>query len=214
MGKDDNVETTPVAPEIDEAAVATVAREAAEAAVSEEGFLKSLFAKAFGGNESETDEDTDVDNQTVVVIPEGLQKQIDDMTARQEQLETDLAKANDRVALAESTTEEREFLAKAQEFKSVTGDIAELAKFMAFVSKSDGDQFEYFENFVKGIDAQLAEVGIYSEFGKIASPDQDDDVIQNVIKSGEAKDEREAFMNMDEKDANSYLADRRKEIRG
>ena len=182
-----------------------------------EGAVKAFLKGLFGGDVDEGDSDDD-DTPAVVVIPEELQKKldtIDTLVENQKELAEKLEKAQQDLVNANSTAEEKVFLAKADKLTSIGADREEMAKFMTFLNKSDSEQLEWFEGFVKGANAQLAEAGIYSEFGKSQSPDQDDDPVQALIKSGKAKTEEEAYLMVgeDQDAAQKLLKDRRTEVR-
>ena len=83
------------------------------------------------------------------------------------------------------------------------------------MKKSDEEKLEWFEGFVKGVNAQLAEAGIYQEIGKNAETEQDDDPIQALIKSGDAEDIKDAYIKLgnDPELAAKYLRERRTEVR-
>ena len=182
-----------------------------------EGLWARLF-KTFSGDQEDDVEDVPANEPQVLVIPEEIQKQldrVDELAKSHQQLADELKEAKQELAKANSTAEERVFLSKADKLTSIGADQEELVNFMVFLNKSDNEKLEWFESFVKGVNAQLAEAGIYSEFGKQGAVEQDDDPIQALIKSGEAKDEREAYLKLGENQeaAQKLLAERRKEVR-
>jgi len=182
-----------------------------------EGVVRSFLKGLFGDNVDGDDADND-DAPEVLVIPEELQKKldkVDELVEGHKELAEKLEKAQQDLADANVTAEEKVFLAKADKLTSIGTDREEMAKFMVFLNKNDNEMLEWFENLMKGANAQLAEAGIYSEFGKSQSPEQDDDPIQALIKSGKAKTEEEAYLMLgeDQDAAQKLLKDRRTEVR-
>jgi len=181
-----------------------------------EGAVMAFFKGLFSGDSDE--ETSDDDTPAVVVIPEELQKKldmVDTLVENQKELADKLEKAQQDLVDANSTAEEKVFLVKADKLTSIGADREEMAKFMVFLNKNDNEMLEWFEGLMKGANAQLAEAGIYSEIGKNNSPEQDDDPIQALIKSGKAKTEEEAYLMIgeDQDAAQKLLKDRRTEVR-
>lgn len=207
-----DVQTTP---NVNEDEIKEIAKQAAAEATQTGivAFFKSLF------NDKNEEKEKDADPVDAPEMSDELQKAFNDRFAALEksnqELADKLAKAESDLARATATVEEKEFLAKADGFKYVAGDRTQIAKFMSFLSKSDDEKLQWFEEFLKGIDAQMAESGLYAEFGKQYSPDQEVDPIEAMVKSGEM-DYREAYLKVgeDENAANKLLSSRRKEVKG
>jgi len=177
--------------------------------------LPNAFAKFFkdrfgigDDDEPEGEDETPAEDVEKSRLAE-FEKRLGDFEAKTSELQAELVKAQGQLAEAQATARDKEFLAKAQEFKAI-GNHAELAKHM---SSLDETQREWFTEFVKSVDAQLQEAGLYNEFGKSNSPEQDDDPVQQLIKTGEAADVREAFLKMGEREGDAYLRQRRQEIK-
>lgn len=177
--------------------------------------LVAFFAKLFKGGESVEEPK---EEPVVTVIPEEIQKQIDaipELIQTTKELSEKLEKAQKDLADANADVEKRTFLAKSDKLTSIGADRGELADFMVFLHKADSEKLEWFEGFVTGMNAKLAEAGIYEEIGKNDAPEQDDDPIQALIKSGEAEDIKDAYIKMgnDPELAAKYLRQRRTEVR-
>jgi len=177
--------------------------------------VMAFFGKLFKGGESD---EKPKEEPVITVIPEEIQKQIDaipELIRTTAELSEKLEKAQKDLADANADVEKKTFLAKADKLTSIGADREKVADFMAFLNKADSGQLEWFEGFVTGINAQLAEAGIYQEIGKNNAPEQDDDPIQALIKSGDAKDIKEAYTKLGENPelAQKYLRERRTEVR-
>ena len=214
MAEQTDVQTNP-AVEIDDERVRELAKETV--AKETEGLVANFFKGLFGGN-NDADDDPDDDAVVTVEVPEEIQKKldtIDDLMKSHQKLAEELDATKKQLEESNLDAETKSFLAKADQFESVGADRREIADFMVFLNKADKEKLEWFENFVKGIDVQLAEAGIFAEFGKDQSPDQDDDPIEALIKSGKAETYRDAYLMLgkDRAAAEKMIADRRKELK-
>jgi len=175
-------------------------------------FKEWLAALGKGADEGDgTDPDpkteTDPEPEPQVVAVEVLQSQIEAFQKSQEALQERLEKAEKEAATEREARERQEYIEKAKSFASLPAKPQELGEYLMFVAKSDEKRYEWVEAFLKAVDAQLAEAGIYQEFGTSKEGEEETllEKAKKLAAEGENVSIKDALLQLKGSEAEEYV---------
>lgn len=139
---------------------------------------------------------------------------VDKLVDANRQLTDRLVKAENALNQERESRTRQEFIAKAQVFKSLPEAPSELGEKLMKLYGHDEKLGDYFYTLLKSLDEQLEKAGIFSEYGSSEVDESSLSDLEKAARDGDPDKVLEAIDKMNAKEAQAYLDERRKAIRG
>ena len=140
-----------------------------------------------------------------------IQAQVVALQKANEALIERLEKAEADAKAERDAREKRDWVEKAGGYAAVPVPVEELAEQLHFLYKADPERAEFWMTTLKAIDNQLREAGLFAEVGTSQSRVQKGttDALDEVIKTGDVEQIKEAYLQLGKNKGFDYLENRR-----